>query len=140
MSIIGSFVGALVALAARAKPEKDELLARIDELARERDCFRALAERFDDLAQDRAWRQLGQAAQNVLHQQSQQQQMAACQGLQGAQNALTQRLAQAAESPEAMRAYYQGLQQSQYANMPDGWHCDCSPSRSRAMIGDCPGA
>ena len=130
MSIIGSFVGALMALGFRAKPEENQReIVRLEiDLA---DARREIQRLQIDLAgwRDEAlrlrhneplplggqhavndWRQLGQAAQNVMHQQ--QQQMAAC----------------------------QGLQQSQYVNMPDGWYCDCSPSRSRALIRDCPGA
>ena len=137
MSIIGSFVGALVALGFRAKPGEDEaLLARIDELTRERDrqyyenvvqiTKYAALERERDLWRDEAlrlrhsqplpmggqqamndWRRLGQAAQNVLGQNYEQ--MAAC---------------------------YQWLLAAQsQMNWPQDGRCDCSPSRSRAIIG-----
>jgi hypothetical protein len=60
--------------------------------------------------------QMMQSAQNI-------QQQAYSQGLAGAQ-----------------QNYLQDGPQQAYGALPVGWQCDCSPSRSRALVGDCPGA
>lgn len=136
MSIIGSFVGALVALAVRARPDtavddkshprfiagydaglKDgrmEIAGFLADARRDATEWRerAMYEQGQHAAND--WQQLGQAAQNVMQQQLAQAQMASAQ-----------------ETQMQQAGCYQGLLLRR---------CDCSPSRAWGLTGVIPGA
>jgi hypothetical protein len=78
------------------------------------------------------WEQHNAMQAQQASQQLQQQMMQSAQNIQ--QQAYSQGLAGAQQN------YLQDGPQQAYGALPVGWQCDCSPSRSRALVGDCPGA
>jgi ribosomal protein L37E len=146
-SLLLAFAPAIAARFEKPKPEKPPsyVCARCGAESfnpndiRERYCARchAFAELEEARAElERLRYQPYACAQNAMAQASQQMQQIAM-----AQNAQLQQMAMAQNAQLLAHGIYQGLGQLGQQNaLAWPWHCDCSPSRSRALLGDCPGA